>query len=90
MSRCELAEPRRDGWIANNGRSRHARHDLLKQLQPFRADAELERGKAGGIAARPSKACDESSADRIGDDHEHDRHGVGRLEQGTYGRAATC
>jgi hypothetical protein len=35
--------------------------------------------RVGGIAARPSSARDESSADRIGDDHEHDRHGVGYL-----------
>ena len=56
----------------------------------FLWNSRLERGKAGGITARPSQARDEPSADRIGDDHEHDRHGVCHLQQGPYHRAATC
>ena len=35
--------------------------------------------KAGGIAAWPRQAVDKAAADRIGDIHEHDRHGAGRL-----------
>ena len=34
----ELADPGSDDWIAKHGRTRHARRDLLEQLQPFRAD----------------------------------------------------
>src|SRR6516225_5368651 len=50
------------------------RRDLFQQLQPFRAQAVFEGGEAGGIATRPREAIDKASADRIGNDHEHDRH----------------
>jgi hypothetical protein len=35
----------------------------------------------GAVAAWPRQAIDKAGADRIGNDHEHDRHGTGRLQQ---------
>ena len=48
----------------------------------------FEQDEAGRVAARPRQAVDEAGADRIGDNHEHDRHSAGRLQQRPYGRAA--
>ena len=80
---------RRVGGIPKDRRSRHARRDLLEQLQPFPADAVFEIHETGGVAARPRQAVDEAGADRIGDDdREHDRHGAGRLQQRRHGRGA--
>ena len=80
--------PAGHGGIPKDRRSRHARRDLLEQLQPFRAHAVFELSEAGRVAARPRQALDEAGADRIGDLHEHDRHGAGRLLQWPDGRAA--
>ena len=55
------------GGIPKDRHSRHARRDLLEQLQPFRAHAVFEVHEAGGVAARPRQAFDEAGADRIGD-----------------------
>jgi hypothetical protein len=77
----ELTEPGRDGGIPNDGRACDARHDLFEQLQPFCADTVFEREETRGVAARPRQARDKSSADRIRDDHEYDRHGVSYLQQ---------
>ena len=43
----------RCGWIPKDCRSRHARRDLLEQLQPFPAHAVFKLHKTGGVAARP-------------------------------------
>src|SRR5271166_1785036 len=40
-----------------------------------------QRRKTGGVAARPPQASDEASADRVRDQHEHERHGLGCLLQ---------
>ena len=80
--------PERCGGIPKDRHSRHARRDLLEQLQPFPADAVFEMHEPGGVAARPRQALDEAGADRIGDDREHDRHGAGRLQQRPHGRGA--
>jgi hypothetical protein len=48
-------------------------------IQPFSAQAVLEHRKPSRIAARPRQARDETGTDRIDDNHEHDRHGAGRL-----------
>jgi hypothetical protein len=63
----------------NDCRSRHARSNLLEQLQPFSAQAVFERKKAGGVATRARQAVDEAGADRIGNVHEHNRQGAGCL-----------
>ncbi len=76
------------GGIPKDRRPRHARRDLLEQLQPFPAHAVFERHETGGVAARPRQAVDEAGGDRIGDDREHDRHGAGRLQQRPHGRGA--
>ena len=76
----ELPGPGGDGGIPKHRPSRHARRDLLEQLQPFSADAVFELGKTRGVAARTRQAVDEAGADRIGGLREHDRHGAGRLE----------
>ena len=52
LDRAQLADAGRYGRIPKDRRSRHARRDLLEQLQPFRTDAEFELGKSGGVAAR--------------------------------------
>ena len=70
---------RRRCRIAKDCHSRHARRDLLEQLQPFPAHAEFEQDEAGDVAARPRKTLDEAGADRIDGVREHDRHGAGRL-----------
>ena len=40
--------------------------------------------KASGVAARPRQAFNEASTDWIGDDHEHNRHSAGSLQQRSY------
>ena len=69
--------------------SRNARSDLFEQLQPFCAEAIFEHAKAGEVAAGPRQALDKAVANRIGDEHEHDRHSAGRLLQWNHGRSAT-
>ena len=83
---AKLANSGGCGGIPKNRHSRHARRDLLEQLQPFPADAVFEIHEPGGVAARPRQAVDEAGADRIDDDREHDRHGAGRLQQRPHGR----
>ena len=72
----ELTEPGGNGGVPKDGRACHAWHNLFEQLQPFCAETVFEREEARGVAAWPRQAGDESSADRIRDDHEYDRHGV--------------
>jgi hypothetical protein len=64
---------------SNDCRSRHARRDLLEQLQPFAAQAVFEREKAGNVAAWSRQVGDEAGTDRIGNNREHDRDGPGGL-----------
>ena len=75
-------------WVPKDRRSRHARRDLLEQLQPFPADAVFERHETGGVAARPRQAVDEAGADRIGRSHEHHRHVACRRQNHSRGRSA--
>jgi len=49
----------------------HARRDLPEQTQPFSAQRALSHDKTGGVAARPREACDEATADRIGNNREN-------------------
>ena len=56
--------------------------------QPFPAHAVFKFHEPGGVAARSRQAVDEAGTDRIGDDREHNRHGAGKLQQGSYGRGA--
>ena len=58
----------------------------LSSSSHFPAQVVFELKKAGHIAARPRQIIDEAGADRIGDLHEHDRHGAGRLQQRPHGR----
>jgi hypothetical protein len=44
--------------------------------------------KAGSVAARPRQTVDDAGADWVGDDHEHDRHGAGRLKHLLHNVAA--
>jgi hypothetical protein len=69
--------------------SRHIGCDLLEQLQPFAGEAVFAIEETRDIAPRPRQAIDKACADRIGDIHEHDRHGAGCLLQGSRGRSAT-
>ena len=67
------------GGIAKDRHSRHAGAICLSSSSHFPLNAVFEQAKSGGVAARPRQALDEAGADRIGDLHEHDRHGAGRL-----------
>ena len=81
---AELSRSAGVGWISQNSRSRHAWGDLLEQLQPFRADVELEIGEPGSVAVRSRHAADKAAANRVGDLNEHDRYRTGRLLQRPY------
>jgi hypothetical protein len=84
-----LADPGGDGGIAKDGHARNIRRELLEQFQPFPAHAVFEHEEAGDVAARPRQARHETSADRVDNECEHDRHGARRLQQGRHGRAST-
>jgi hypothetical protein len=86
---CKLADPGGYGCIPNDGRSRHARRDLLEQFRPFPAQNVFEHHKAGSVAARPRQTFNVAGADRIGDDRKYDRHGAGCLKQWPHRRAAS-
>src|SRR5947209_2648521 len=47
-----------------------------EQTKPFAAEREFEQAESGDIAARLIHARNEALRDRIGDIHEHDRHGA--------------
>ena len=56
----ELTNSGYQGRIAKDHRSRDPWRDFLEQLQPFRANTELEWGEFGRVAARASQALDEA------------------------------
>ena len=88
LNRGELGGTGRYSRVPKHGRTRHARRDLLEYFQPFPGQAVFELQEAGGVAARPCEAIDEAAADRIGDAHEHDRHGARRLQHRCHGGRA--
>src|SRR5262249_41193260 len=67
--------------VAKDPRPRHAWRDLFEQFQPFRAETVFEGSEPGCVAAWPRQTIDKAGADRIGDNHKHDRHGARRLQQ---------
>jgi hypothetical protein len=76
-------------WTAPNDRHpRDGGRNLLEQLQPFGAHAELEIGKASGVAAGARQTVHVAGADRIDDGHKHDRHGAGRPQHGRRSRGS--
>jgi hypothetical protein len=79
LDSAQLAKPY--GKISKHRHSRHPRHDLFEQFKPLPADAVFERSKAGDVAARPGQAIDETCADRVGDNREHDGYRARRLLQ---------
>src|SRR5262245_6734891 len=60
--------------------ARHAGCDLFEQLQPLPRHAVFVAHETGGIAAGPRQAVNETRADRIAGDREHNRHCAGRLQ----------
>src|SRR5262245_14040780 len=72
--------------VSKHRRSRYVRRNLLKQLQPFPADAVVVRHETGGVAARSRLARNEAGADRVGGDRKHNGHRAGRLQQRPHGR----
>jgi hypothetical protein len=78
---AELPDPGGYGGIPKHGHSRNAWCDLLDQFQPFPAQTVFEHEEAGGVAARPRQALDETSADRVYGEYEYDRHGAGHVQQ---------
>src|SRR4051812_20542399 len=78
---AELANPNGYGGVPDDCYPLYSRHDLPEQLQPFPADAEFKRDEPGGVSTRPRQTINETGADRIDDDREHDWYGTGRLLQ---------
>src|SRR5215471_18373217 len=68
----ELTDPSSYSRVPKNCGSGNTGRDLLEQFQKFSAYAVFEHHKAGGIAARPRKIVNKSSADWIGDDRKYD------------------
>ena len=58
--------------VKQQGDAGYARCDLLKQLQPFAGNCRLHDDESGDITARPRKARDEATTERIGDEREND------------------
>jgi hypothetical protein len=85
---AKLAYSRRRRRIAKHCDARYRRRNLLEQFQPFPADAEFECHEPGGIPPGPGQVLDETGADRIGDDHKHNRHRPRHLQQRAYRRGA--
>src|SRR5262249_36712808 len=83
-----LANAGRDGGIANDRSARRIGCDLLEHLQPFRADAVIKLSETGDVAAGPGETVDEARANRIGYEHEYDRHGACRTPQWPDTRAS--
>jgi hypothetical protein len=80
---ANCAMPPRRRRIAQDRRALHARRNFLEQLEPFRADAEFERRKSGGVAARASQARDQAGTNRIGHLREYNRYRAsGPLQRG--------
>jgi hypothetical protein len=69
---------------------RHAGRDLFKEFEILAADIVFDSEEAGGVAVGMRKAGNKASADRIGDEHKYDRHGVGRLQQRRDASGAIC
>src|SRR2546421_13007020 len=88
LQSAQLSGARGYRSISKDCNALEVRRDLLQQLEPFPADAVLEIGEPGRIAARARQAVDKTGTDRIGHQHEHDRHGARRLLQGRYRRTA--
>src|SRR5262249_20959694 len=72
---AQLASPGGETRVAQDRDPCRSRCNLLEQFQPFPAEAIFVKAKAGGVAARPRQALNESTADRISDVHEHTRYG---------------
>jgi len=84
---AELADAGRYGRIAKNCRAGNARGNFFQQLKPFYADAIFEIGKTGGVPARVGQAVNETCANGIGRQSEHDWHAACCLEQCLPGTA---
>src|SRR6516164_4064623 len=78
-----------DGSIAQHRHPFYAGRDLLKQFQPFCADAVFERRKSSDVAAWAREAVNKAGADRIRHQHENDRHGASYLLQRSSGLLAS-
>ena len=80
LNNRELTDTGRYSGVPQHRNARHARRNLLKQFQPFRAQAVFEQGKTGSVAARSRQTVHEPGAHGIADIHEHDRHCAGDLQ----------
>jgi hypothetical protein len=84
LDRAELAGSDRCRKSSKDRRSLYAGCDLFEQFEPFRADANFEAHKAGGVAARPCQTFNQTGSDRIGGERKHDRHRAGQSQQGPH------
>ena len=85
---AKLAYSRRRRRITKYCDARYRRRNLLEQFEPLSADAEFECHEPRSIPPGPGQVLDETGPDRIGDDHEHNRHRPRYLQQRAYRRGA--
>src|SRR6516164_9079465 len=85
----KLTDPAGYGRIPQYYCSRQVGCNFLEQFKPFATETIFELHKAGGITARLRQTIDKAGADWIGDDREHDRHGVSRLKYRFCRKAAS-
>jgi hypothetical protein len=88
LDRAKLAGSCGRSWVSHDCCSGHTRSNLFEQLQPLPAQAVFELHKSGGVTAWAREIVDEAAADRVGDDHEYDGHGVRHFQQGPERHAA--
>ena len=88
LDRAKLAQPGGHAGIPKNGHPRHARGDLLEQLQPLPGRAVFGGHEAGDVTARARQTVGVAGRDRIAGDGEDDRYRPGRLLHRRYRRAA--
>src|ERR1700676_132951 len=73
--------------IEHHTNPRHARRNLLEQFQPLLDQRCFKIDKAGDVATRTRQAFDKTAADRIGDDYEDKRDGLGlAMQRGSHRR----
>src|SRR5262245_22329871 len=84
----KLSDPGGYGRIPQHYCSSETGCDLLEQFKPFSTQAIFELHEAGGITARLRQTINEAGADWIGDDREHNRHGVSYLKYRSCRKAA--
>src|SRR5262249_16127523 len=77
------------GRVSNDRCSRDVRCNFLEQFKPFTSEAVFERDEPSSVAARPRQTIYEASAAWVCNQHKHDWHGAGHLQQRCHARSTT-